>query len=97
MTALLCIVSVFVVAYTFVVLYRCMCTRNYAEWRSSWATSNDESSSSPIQVRFTTSSKLYAATKQLSSYPTINLLGGPGSITYYNRRPCSSYRMCLIR
>ncbi|XP_065216116.1 sterol regulatory element-binding protein cleavage-activating protein [Planococcus citri] len=50
MTALLCIVSVFVVAYTFVVLYRCMCTRNYAEWRSSWASSSNDESSSPTQV-----------------------------------------------
>lgn len=52
MTALLCIVSVFVVAYTFVVLYRCMCTRNYAEWRSSWAnSSNDDDGFSQTQVR----------------------------------------------
>ncbi|XP_067004981.2 sterol regulatory element-binding protein cleavage-activating protein isoform X2 [Anabrus simplex] len=37
LTALLCIISVAVVAYMMVVLYRCVCSRNYAEWRASWA------------------------------------------------------------
>ncbi|XP_023302628.2 sterol regulatory element-binding protein cleavage-activating protein [Lucilia cuprina] len=32
----LCCISVFVLCYTMVVFYRCICTRNYAEWRSSW-------------------------------------------------------------
>lgn len=36
LAALLCLVSVVVVAYTMVVLYRCICSRNYAEWRTSW-------------------------------------------------------------
>ncbi|CAO1392652.1 unnamed protein product [Diamesa tonsa] len=36
LTAFLCIVSVFVIAYTMIVMYRCICSRNYAEWRSSW-------------------------------------------------------------
>ena len=36
LAALLCSISVIVVAYTMVVLYRCICTRNYAEWRASW-------------------------------------------------------------
>ncbi|XP_012252105.2 sterol regulatory element-binding protein cleavage-activating protein isoform X2 [Athalia rosae] len=36
LAALLCLVSVIVVAYTMVVLYRCVCSRNYAEWRASW-------------------------------------------------------------
>ncbi|XP_063979282.1 sterol regulatory element-binding protein cleavage-activating protein [Diachasmimorpha longicaudata] len=36
LAALLCLISVIVVAYTMVVLYRCICTRNYAEWRTSW-------------------------------------------------------------
>ena len=36
LAALLCTISVVVVAYTMVVLYRCICTRNYAEWRASW-------------------------------------------------------------
>ncbi|XP_017074885.1 sterol regulatory element-binding protein cleavage-activating protein [Drosophila eugracilis] len=33
---LLCCISIFVLCYTMVVFYRCICTRNYAEWRSSW-------------------------------------------------------------
>ncbi|RZC39326.1 sterol regulatory element-binding protein cleavage-activating protein [Asbolus verrucosus] len=33
---ILCLISVIVLAYTFVVLYRCICSRNYAEWRASW-------------------------------------------------------------
>lgn len=33
---LLCAISVSVLCYTMVVFYRCICTRNYAEWRSSW-------------------------------------------------------------
>ncbi|XP_026284817.1 sterol regulatory element-binding protein cleavage-activating protein isoform X1 [Frankliniella occidentalis] len=33
---LLCVVSVGVLAYCMVLLYRCVCSRNYAEWRSGW-------------------------------------------------------------
>lgn len=36
LAAVLCFISVIVVAYTMVVLYRCICSRNYAEWRTSW-------------------------------------------------------------
>lgn len=36
MVAILCAISVSVLTYTMVVFYRCICTRNYAEWRSSW-------------------------------------------------------------
>ncbi|XP_035792380.1 sterol regulatory element-binding protein cleavage-activating protein-like [Anopheles albimanus] len=36
LTCMLLVVSTFVVTYTMVVLYRCVCTRNYAEWRASW-------------------------------------------------------------
>ncbi|XP_054271772.1 sterol regulatory element-binding protein cleavage-activating protein [Macrosteles quadrilineatus] len=36
LTAVLCIISVLVLSYTTVVLYRCICSRNYAEWRASW-------------------------------------------------------------
>lgn len=32
---ILCTVSVFVITYTMVVMYRCICSRNYAEWRAS--------------------------------------------------------------
>lgn len=32
---ILCTVSVFVITYTMIVMYRCICSRNYAEWRAS--------------------------------------------------------------
>lgn len=35
-------VSVLVLAYMTVVLYRCICTRNYAEWRSSWEANSQQ-------------------------------------------------------
>lgn len=35
LTAILCLVSIFVITYTMIVMYRCICSRNYAEWRSS--------------------------------------------------------------
>lgn len=34
--AILICISVFVLTYTLIVMYRCICTRNYAEWRASW-------------------------------------------------------------
>lgn len=34
--SLLCVVSVGVLAYCMCLLYRCVCSRNYAEWRSGW-------------------------------------------------------------
>ncbi|XP_049801846.1 sterol regulatory element-binding protein cleavage-activating protein [Schistocerca nitens] len=37
LTAVLCAVSVAVIAYTTAVLYRCVCSRNYAEWRAGWS------------------------------------------------------------
>lgn len=36
----LCLISIFVLTYAMVVFYRCICSRNYAEWRSSWHDSN---------------------------------------------------------
>lgn len=36
LTSILCFVSIIVITYTMVVMYRCICSRNYAEWRSSW-------------------------------------------------------------
>ncbi|XP_055621580.1 sterol regulatory element-binding protein cleavage-activating protein isoform X2 [Toxorhynchites rutilus septentrionalis] len=42
LSCMLIAVSIFGVTYTFVVLYRCMCTRNYAEWRASWHESETE-------------------------------------------------------
>lgn len=35
-TTILCLVSIIVLSYIFYVLYRCICSRNYAEWRASW-------------------------------------------------------------
>jgi WD40 repeat protein len=40
--AILCFISVVVLGYTFVVLYRCICSRNYAEWRASWFSEKNE-------------------------------------------------------
>ncbi|KAL7307009.1 hypothetical protein TKK_0000758 [Trichogramma kaykai] len=42
LTAILCFISVIVVVYTMVVLYRCICTRNYAEWRASWSSTQNK-------------------------------------------------------
>uniref|UniRef100_A0A182P5P6 Sterol regulatory element-binding protein cleavage-activating protein n=1 Tax=Anopheles epiroticus TaxID=199890 RepID=A0A182P5P6_9DIPT len=42
LTCMLLVVSTFVVTYTMIVLYRCICTRNYAEWRASWQESDSE-------------------------------------------------------
>lgn len=58
LAAILCAISVFVLTYTMVVFYRCICTRNYAEWRSSWNDTNTIHSNTqqilegvPIQVK----------------------------------------------
>lgn len=45
LAAVLCLISVVVVAYTMVVLYRCICSRNYAEWRASWSASGQDKAS----------------------------------------------------
>ncbi|XP_046976894.1 sterol regulatory element-binding protein cleavage-activating protein [Vanessa cardui] len=37
LVAILCIISVTVIAYMMVGLYRCVCSRHYAEWRASWS------------------------------------------------------------
>ncbi|XP_053676594.1 sterol regulatory element-binding protein cleavage-activating protein [Anopheles nili] len=49
LTCLLLGVSTFMVTYTMIVLYRCVCTRNYAEWRASWHESDSETDSKPEQ------------------------------------------------
>uniref|UniRef100_A0A182W1M5 Sterol regulatory element-binding protein cleavage-activating protein n=1 Tax=Anopheles minimus TaxID=112268 RepID=A0A182W1M5_9DIPT len=49
LTCMLLIVSTFVVTYTMIVLYRCICTRNYAEWRASWQESDSETEPKPEQ------------------------------------------------
>uniref|UniRef100_A0A182J1D0 Sterol regulatory element-binding protein cleavage-activating protein n=1 Tax=Anopheles atroparvus TaxID=41427 RepID=A0A182J1D0_ANOAO len=49
LTCMLLAVSTFVVTYTMIVLYRCVCTRNYAEWRASWHESDSETEVKPEQ------------------------------------------------
>ncbi|XP_052897024.1 sterol regulatory element-binding protein cleavage-activating protein isoform X1 [Anopheles moucheti] len=49
LTCMLLVVSTFVVTYTMIVLYRCICTRNYAEWRASWQESDSETEPKPEQ------------------------------------------------
>lgn len=41
--SLLCVVSVGVLAYCMVLLYRCVCSRNYAEWRAGWVADPESS------------------------------------------------------
>lgn len=36
LATILCTISIFVVTYAMIVFYRVICSRNYAEWRSSW-------------------------------------------------------------
>ncbi|ODM95859.1 Sterol regulatory element-binding protein cleavage-activating protein [Orchesella cincta] len=43
LTMLLAIPSVVFIAYLFVVLYKCVCSRNYAEWRESWMKGSPDS------------------------------------------------------
>nr|XP_018911050.1 PREDICTED: sterol regulatory element-binding protein cleavage-activating protein [Bemisia tabaci]XP_018911059.1 PREDICTED: sterol regulatory element-binding protein cleavage-activating protein [Bemisia tabaci] len=50
LTSLLCGISVLVLAYTTTVLYRCVCSRNYAEWRSGWLRDNDTGAEHGLQV-----------------------------------------------
>lgn len=37
LTAVLCLISILVLVYTLIMLYRCVCSRNYAEWRAGWS------------------------------------------------------------
>ncbi|XP_060518686.1 sterol regulatory element-binding protein cleavage-activating protein isoform X2 [Cylas formicarius] len=39
---ILILISVIVLAYAFILLYKCVCSRNYAEWRASWFPENSE-------------------------------------------------------
>lgn len=36
LSTVLCLISVIVLTYILVMIYRCVCSRNYAEWRTSW-------------------------------------------------------------
>lgn len=47
--AILCVISIIVITYMVVVLYRCICTRNYAEWRASWTENDDQAKSTAKQ------------------------------------------------
>lgn len=49
-TMILCIISLTVLTYTLIVLYRCICSRNYAEWRASWSHEKAEDSGSELPV-----------------------------------------------
>lgn len=44
LTTILVIISIIVLTYTLIVLYRCVCSRNYAEWRASWSSERTEES-----------------------------------------------------
>jgi hypothetical protein len=44
LTVLLAIPSLIFISYTMVVCYKCICSRNYAEWRSSWMKNSSEAS-----------------------------------------------------
>lgn len=48
LTTILCFISVVVLAYMLVVLYRCICSRNYAEWRASWYNDKAEENEVPV-------------------------------------------------
>lgn len=41
LATILCAISIFVLSYMMIVFYRCICSRNYAEWRSSWNERDD--------------------------------------------------------
>ncbi|KAI4464852.1 sterol regulatory element-binding protein cleavage-activating protein [Holotrichia oblita] len=46
--AILCFISVIVLTYMVVVLYKCICSRNYAEWRASWTKERSEVTEIPV-------------------------------------------------
>lgn len=41
-------ISIIVLGYVFVVLYRTICSRNYAEWRASWFSEKSVESEVPV-------------------------------------------------
>lgn len=60
LATILCVISMFVLTYAMIVFYRCVCSRNYAEWRSSWNDVKNDSEyvktqrifeSVPIQIK----------------------------------------------
>ncbi len=44
------ICSVFFLLYAVTILYKCVCSRNYAEWRSSWSIAQDQNKDIYTQV-----------------------------------------------
>ena len=52
LSLLLVVVSVLVLAYMTMVLYRCICTRNYAEWRSSWESNSQQESGTEVRALY---------------------------------------------
>ncbi|KAK9501038.1 hypothetical protein O3M35_002162 [Rhynocoris fuscipes] len=67
----LSVISILVACYTAMVLYRCVCSRNYAQWRSAWT---DGASGKP-----TSSSQNYNRQVLLESMPC-ELKGSSGQI-----------------
>lgn len=60
LATILCVISTIVLTYAMIVFYRCVCSRNYAEWRSSWNDVKNDSTypktqrifeSVPIQIK----------------------------------------------
>lgn len=47
--SILILISIVVMTYGFVVLYRCICSRNYAEWRASWYPDKSEDPVEPSE------------------------------------------------
>lgn len=50
LTIIICLVSIIVITYTMIVMYRCICSRNYAEWRSSRWDENERLETKTEQV-----------------------------------------------
>lgn len=48
LVAILCFISVIVLTYMVVVLYKCICSRNYAEWRASWTKEKTDVTEVPV-------------------------------------------------
>lgn len=42
LASILAIISVIVLIYSLIVIYRCICSRNYAEWRASWSDKEEQ-------------------------------------------------------
>lgn len=56
---ILCLISVSVIAYAMVVLYHCVCSRNYAEWRASWNENVTQMLSTQVHIFYLKNNYLY--------------------------------------